>query len=240
MTHPVLLDARGFGAAPAGRIALRVEVLATLRRRLDDEELGATVRVRLPSGGEAVATGPDLPQRQVGSTLHVAGYWNAHARHRLVFRVQELLGITRPTGQHAASAYLARNIPNLGRARASRIVRALGDTTLERLIADPSLASPLFVGGTAVEITHALREWAEAQRRDSVARVLTTKLTAAGVGYALVRRVLRHFRGGDAAAIVTLRHPLRISAMSITRFGPKRSRVSDQVDHPFRLMPITG
>lgn len=33
---------------------------------------------------------------------------------------------------------------------------------------------------------------------------------------------------------------MRISAMSITHFGPKRSRVSDQVDQPFRSKGITA
>uniref|UniRef100_UPI0035662A8D AAA family ATPase n=1 Tax=Gemmatimonas sp. TaxID=1962908 RepID=UPI0035662A8D len=186
------------------------EVVAQLRRRLDDAELGATLRVRLPDGRLAIATGADVPQRQVGAILEVAGFWDATRTHRLIFRVQELIAIRRPDVASATTEYLSRNIANLGRKRAARIVQALGRDTLERLIADPTLARPLFTGGTAVAITQALRGWADEQQRDTVARILTTKLTTAGVGYALVRRVLRHFRGSDAAAIVTLRHPYRL------------------------------
>lgn len=210
MTQPLLVDPSGHGAPAAGRVVLRAEVVATLRRRIDDDELGATVRVRLPGGQLARFVGPDVPQRQVGSVLHVAGFWDRPSAQHPVFRVQELLGIARPDAGRAIVRYLTANIPNLGRARASRIVRVLGDRTLDRLIADPSLGGSLFSGGTAVAITLALEEWASAQRRDTVARILTTQLTTAGVGYALVRRVLRHFRGSDAAAIVTLRHPYRL------------------------------
>ena len=210
MTATRLLDDAGYGAPPAGRVVLRVDVVAQLRRHLDDDELGATLRVRLPSGVHAVITGADVPQRQVGAVLEIAGYWDAHQTHRLIFRVQELLAIRRPEIPSAIAEYLVRNIANLGRKRATRVVQALGRDTLERLIADPTLARPLFSGGTAVAITHALQGWAAEQQRDTVARLLTTKLTTAGVGYALVRRVLRHFRGSDAAAIVTLRHPYRL------------------------------
>jgi exodeoxyribonuclease V alpha subunit len=204
-----LLDASGYGAPVAGRVTLVIEVVSELRAKLDDD-LGAVLRGRLPGGGTAVFMGPDLPQRQVGSTLRVAGYWDATRRQGRVFRVQELQRIERPQSVGAVAAYLAANIPGLGRVRARRIAIALGSEALARLSEDPSLARPLFRGGTAEEIVLALSAWADAQRRDTAARHLTERLTAAGVRYGTVRRIIGHFSAVEAAAVVTLRHPYRL------------------------------
>ena len=217
MTQPQLLDASGFGALAAGRVSMHVEVVAEIRRSAFDDDLGAVVRGRLPGGQQALLTGPDIPQRQVGCVLHVVGYWDRHAARGPVFRVQDLLDMERPQALRATMQYLVANIIGFGRKRAHRIATVLGADALTRLIDDPTLVRPLFRGGTGVAITQSLVAWVAEQQRDTVTRQLTTRLTAAGVGYGTVRRIVRHFRGADAAAIVTLRHPYRL--LDIPRIG---------------------
>lgn len=239
MTQPLRFEATAYGAPVAGRVSLRVEIIAEIRRSAFDDELGAVVRGRLPSGQHALLIGPDIPQRQVGCVLHVAGYWDRQPGRGVVFRVHDLLGLERPHEVRATMLYLVANIAGLGRKRAHRIATVLGGDVLSRLIDDPTLARPLFRGGTAVAITHALAAWAAEQQRDTVSRQLTTRLTAAGVGYGTVRRIVRHFRGGDAAAIVTLRHPYRL--LDVPRIGwPTADRIAQRLgvaeNDPARLL----
>lgn len=201
----------------AGRVIFTAEVLAELRRSVVDDELGAVVRVRLGDGTQAICLGPDLPQRQVGSVLCIAGYWDAHPHRGEVFRVEELRGLERPREIHAVTLYLVANIPGLGRKRAARLVRVLGAGALERLIETPDLARAVLPGGTGVQVALALSSWAAEQKRDSAARVLATRLTAAGVTYGTVRRIVRFFSTAEAAAVAALRHPYRL--VQVPRIG---------------------
>lgn len=212
MTHHAspLLDGSGYGAPVAGRLTLALEVLTELRRSVRDEELGATLRVRLPGGRVVLCTGADVPQRQVGATLHVSGYWAAHPARGTVFRVEDVHRIERPQATAAVARYLVANIPGLGPARARRIATVLGADALERLTADPGLVRTVLPGGTGEQVALALTAWAAEQARDSVAQRLTQQLTAAGVRYGTVRRIVRFFSTTDAAAVATLRRPYRL------------------------------
>jgi exodeoxyribonuclease V alpha subunit len=223
----------------AGRVSLRGEVLAELRRSVTDDELGATVRVRLQDGSEAVWSGPDVPQRQVGSVLHASGYWDAHATRGAIFRVEDLRGIERPREAHATAQYLVANIEGLGRKRAAKLVAALGPGALDRLIESPAIAAAVIPGGAGLAVSAAIERWAGEQRRDGAARILTTRLTAAGVSYGVVRRIVRFFSSADAAAVATLRHPYRLIA--VPRIGWETAdRIAQRLgvaeDDPRRLL----
>ncbi len=82
---------------------------------------------------------------------------------------------------------------------------ALGVAVSASLTADPSAVRGLFPSGTRAAIARAMTVWEEEQQRDTVAHLLPTRLAEAEVPFAMMRRVIRHLRGGDAAAVVTLR-----------------------------------
>ena len=158
----------------------------------------------LADSRERVTVRGEIADLEEGQSVKLSGEFEDHPRYGRQFRV-EAIELERPVGSEAIEAYLASGaVKGVGKELARRIVKALGDETLDRIEEDPeSLRRVPGIGKKrAGEIHEAVRE--QASLRDVLLFLHGNKLPSG-----LASRILDAY-GKDAARLLT-KDPYRLA-----------------------------
>lgn len=228
-------------AAPAGpearcRILIRRIVWSSpdSARRIVRAEFDGTAPADAPVGGEFAAAGP-LGPVSVGDRIEIVGRWARDAKWGWQLAVSAAVGAAAATDE-GMIALLSR-LPNVGRARAEAILRALGGraATLEALDIDPGRLAA--ADGITPERA---REIAEAWREESALREALLGLGTLGLPEWMLAKAIDAW-GADAAQIVTADpYTLMELRVAFRRADEVAGRVGIDPADPRRLAAATA
>jgi exodeoxyribonuclease V alpha subunit len=177
-----------------------VEVLGVIFKATDGGY--AVLEVQDSRSGEGFALVGQVGHLGPGERAEVNGAWQTHSRYGRQLRAEGALPLD-PTDQEGQIAYLT-SLPNIGPARAERLVEEYGEGVLEEIAADPATVFGSLRGLSAKQAAEAGQSW-QASR---AVRDLHVRLAPHGLAH-LAAPI--HARFGDASLAVLHEDPYRLT-----------------------------
>ena len=187
-----------------------VEVLGVIFKAKDDGY--AVLEVQDSESGEGFALVGAVAHLNTGERAEISGEWQTHSRYGRQLRARGALPLD-PTDREGQIAYLT-SLPNIGPARAERLLDEHGEGVLGVIAADPR-AVFASLGGVSTEQASAAAESWHASR---AVRDLHIGLAPHGLAH-LAAAI--HARYGDSALAVMHEDPYRLT--EVDGFGFARA-----------------
>ncbi len=192
----------------AGEQTATVEVLGVTFCAEDGSY--AVLRVENTESGERLVLVGPVAHLSVGERAEVAGEWQNHSRYGRQLRARSARPLD-PTDREGHVRYLT-SLPNIGTARAERLVDAHGDAVLATIAADPQRAFAALSGVSEDQAAEAAQEWHESR----AVRDLHVQLAPFGLAH-LASPIHAHF--GEEALGVLHEDPYRLTEVDGVGFA---------------------
>lgn len=146
-----------------------------------------------------------------GRSVQVQGFWDTHPKYGNQFIIDSCDRSELPHERKALVRYLAARVAGLGTRRSERLVAAVGETVLQKLMADPDLVKQIFPGVIGKRIALGVRYWVIEEKNERWSIDIAPKLMAAGnINYSQARRIISYFSSAEVADLIARRDPYRI------------------------------